>query len=207
VPTGARSGYDGTAFNGRAALTDGRAVAGTYYENFVRTDSGFVAVSVVFFQDDLEIARAADAVAPVSPPSVQREPAVDAPAGPAPGTPPVGRVAPRIDGGPPSRDNDRVDPGRTASPSLPDLTLEVLRARRVAIPMSYPGAVGWRFVSGEGTSLGALSGMAADPFVVRWDRLAPIGGAWVDRFQLDFADGTTRELAVRIAVRAPGLVE
>ena len=89
VPTGARSGYDGAAFNGRAMLTDGRPVAGTYYENFVRTDSGFVAVSIVFFQDDLEIARAADGVSPVRAPTTPRAPAVEAPAGPAPATPPT----------------------------------------------------------------------------------------------------------------------
>jgi len=208
LPTGARSGYDGAAFNGRAALTDGRAVAGTYYENFVRTDNGFVAVSIVFFQDDLEIARAADGMAPVLPPPAERAPAVETPAGPAPITPLVGWVAPRIENVPSVRDPDPVGPGRrTPWPPLPDVTLEVLRARRVAIPLSYPGAVAWRFVSGEGTALGALSGGIADPFVARWDRLAPVGGAWVDRFQLDFADGTMRELAVRIAVRAPGLVE
>jgi hypothetical protein len=208
LPTGARSGYDGAAFNGRAALTDGRAVAGTYYENFVRTDNGFVAVSIVFFQDDLEIARAADGMAPVLPPPAERAPAVETPAGPAPSTPLVGWVAPRIENEPSVRDPDPVGPGRgTPWPPLPDVTLEVLRARRVAIPLSYPGAVAWRFVSGEGTALGALSGGIADPFVARWDRLAPVGGAWVDRFQLDFADGTMRELAVRIAVRAPGLVE
>lgn len=208
LPTGARSGYDGAAFNGRAALTDGRAVAGTYYENFVRTDNGFVAVSIVFFQDDLEIARAADGMAPALPPPAERAPAVETPAGPAPSTPLVGWVAPRIENVPSVRDPDPVGPGRgTPWPPLPDVTLEVLRARRVAIPLSYPGAVAWRFVSGEGTALGALSGGIADPFVARWDRLAPVGGAWVDRFQLDFADGTMRELAVRIAVRAPGLVE
>ncbi|MHB8631777.1 MAG: hypothetical protein ACYC9W_07610, partial [Candidatus Limnocylindria bacterium] len=38
VGTGGASAYDGVAFNGRAALTDGRTVAGTYYENYVRTD-------------------------------------------------------------------------------------------------------------------------------------------------------------------------
>ena len=213
VPTGGRSGYDGAAFNGRAALTDGRPVAGTYYENFVRTDGGFVAVSIVFFQDDLEIARAVDGATPVRPPSAPSAPAAPAvgpPAGPTPVppvAPAVGWVAPRVENGPPSRDPDRVGPGRALWPPLPDLALEVLRARRVAIPMSYPGAVAWRFVSGEGTALGQLSGGPADPFVVRWDLLAPVGGAWVDRFQVDFADGTMRELAVRIVVRSPGLVE
>ena len=45
VGTGASSAYDGAAFNRRAVMTDGRAVAGTYYENYVPTDRGFVPVS------------------------------------------------------------------------------------------------------------------------------------------------------------------
>ncbi len=35
VATGAPSAYDGRAFNGRGTLSDGRALAGTYYQNFV----------------------------------------------------------------------------------------------------------------------------------------------------------------------------
>ena len=57
VGTGASSAFDGTAFNGRRALGDGRSVAGTYYENYVLGDGGFVPVSIVFFQDDAELAR------------------------------------------------------------------------------------------------------------------------------------------------------
>jgi len=57
VGTGDESVFDGTSFNGRARLTDGREVAGTYYENYVLTADGFVPVSVVFFQDDAELAR------------------------------------------------------------------------------------------------------------------------------------------------------
>ncbi len=219
VPTGAWSGYDGSAFNGRAALTDGRAVAGTYYENYVRTDAGFLAVSIVFFQDDIEVARASQAAAQVPQGrSVPPAATVDAPAvppQPAPLAPPIGSVDPRVDAGPLRRDPDPIrrdpDPVRrpdpSASPSLPGMTLEVLRARRAAITFTYPGAVGWRFISGEGVALGRVSGGTADRFIARWDRLAPVGGAWLDRFQVDFADGTTRELMVRVAVRAPGLVE
>ena len=219
VPTGTSSGYDGSAFNGRAALTDGRAVAGTYYENYVRTENGFVAVSIVFFQDDLETARASRATPPPSQgdpvppaagaPTMPAQPSPPVPAGrPLPPVTPVGSVDPRIDDGPLRRDPDparRPDPG--ASPPLPAITLEVLRARRTEIAFAYPGAVGWRFISGEGVALGRSSGAPGDRFVARWDRLAPVGGAWLDRFQVDFADGTIRELVVRVAVRAPGLVE
>src|SRR2546428_10193216 len=58
VGTGDTSAFDGEAFNGRRALGDGRAVAGTYYENYVLGDAGFLPVSIVFFQDDAELARA-----------------------------------------------------------------------------------------------------------------------------------------------------
>ena len=209
VPTGASSGYDGSAFNGRATLTDGRSVAGTYYENFVRTDNGFVAVSVVFFQDDLEVARANRTVtqAPQGH-SIPTAPTAEGPAMPAPLAPPVGRVDPRVDEGPLPRDLDPVRrPDPTTPPPLPSVALEVLRARRAAISLAYPGAIGWRFISGEGVVLGVLRGGMSDRFVMRWDRLAPAGGAWLDRFQVDFADGTTRELVLRATVRAPGLVE
>lgn len=209
VPTGASSGYDGSAFNGRAALTDGRAVAGTYYENYVRTDNGFTAVSIVFFQDDLEVARAREAAAQAPQgPALRPIGTVNAPPASAPLAPAVGSVDPRVDDGRLPRDLDpvrRPDPAMAAP--LPGLDLEVLRARRAAITLSYPGAIGWRLVSGEGVVLSATSGGAGDRFVARWDRLAPVGGAWVDRFQIAFADGSTRELAVRVIVRAPGLVE
>ena len=57
VGTGTSSAFDGSAFNGRRTLGDGRSVAGTYYENYAFIDGGFVPVSVVFFQDDAELAR------------------------------------------------------------------------------------------------------------------------------------------------------
>jgi len=66
VATGTGSTFDGTAFNGRAALTDGRSVAGIYYENFFRTDAGFVSFGIVFFQDDAETAAPAEAALPAA---------------------------------------------------------------------------------------------------------------------------------------------
>ncbi|MDO8563083.1 MAG: hypothetical protein Q7S25_04485, partial [Candidatus Limnocylindria bacterium] len=68
VSTGSASALDGAAFNGRLTLTDGRPVAGTFYENFVRTAAGFVPVSVVFFQDDAELRRMAAAPPPAPEP-------------------------------------------------------------------------------------------------------------------------------------------
>ena len=213
VPTGARSSYDGAAFNGRAALTDGRSVAGTYYENYIRTDDGYIPVSVVFFQDDLEVARATRSLAPVtqplSVPAPQRTLAIAAPT-----EPPSGAVTPQVDRAdrPGAFDERAVTvpgavPGRSAPAPLPDRVIEVLRSRRIGISFAGPGVVGWRFASGEGIALGPLSGGAVEQFFVRWDHLAPLGHAWVAHFFVDHADGTTRDLAIRVTVRAPGLVE
>jgi hypothetical protein len=207
VPTGGSSGYDGAAFNGRAALTDGRSVAGTYYENFVRTDSGYIPVSIVFFQDDQEIARAGRTDVPASgstPLTSAPAPAVSAPAGAvAPIVDPAGGRAPideREDRVPP------VAPGRPTFAPAPDRSFEVLRARRIALSLDGPGVVRWRFVSGDAVALGPLGGGAAERFFARWDRLAPSGESWVTRFLVDLADGTTREIAIRVTVRAPGLI-
>ena len=98
-------------------------------------------------------------------------------------------------------------PGRAAPSPLPDRPIEVLRGRRMAISFLEPGLVGWRFVSGEGTVIGPVSGAAGQDCWLRWDRLAPVGGAWVARFALEFGDGVSRELALRVTVRAPGLLE
>lgn len=211
VGTGGSSAYDGAAFNGRASMTDGRAVAGTYYENYIWTDAGFVPVSVVFFQDDSEIARASTAIqpqpaAPVlsapapgsgSRPAFEPAPVLTPVAGPSA----VGVVSPIID------DRDDLVPAAPASPApLPERSIEVLRGRRIELPFG-DGIRGWRFVSGECVALGPLSGTASDPFVARWDRLAPAGATWLVRFLVDRADGTSQQLVVRVAVRAPGLVE
>jgi hypothetical protein len=207
VSTGASSGYDGTAFNGRASLTDGRAVAGTYYENYVRTDGGFVPVSVVFFQDDLEIARASRAA--------QRRPAGPAAAAVPPAAPPpavladpraTGGIGPVVERADPSPIAPGLIPLREPKP-LSDRSIEVLRGRRTSISLSGQGVRTWRLLSGEGVALGALAGTVDDPFVARWDRLPSPGATWVVRFVVDRVDGTSGELVVLVAVRAPGLVE
>jgi hypothetical protein len=206
VGTGGSSAYDGAAFNGRAALTDGRAVAGTYYENYIRSDGGFVPVSVVFFQDDSEIARAiaaaqSQASAPLTPdPLPVVVPAV------IPSRPPTGASAPFVD----REDPSPVAPAPSsvrASVLLPDRSIEVLRGRRTTLSFEGDDVRAWRFLSGEGVSLGALAGTRGDPFVARWDRLAPPQSMWVVRFLVDYADGTSHEHVFRVAVRAPGLVE
>lgn len=213
VATGARSSLDGSAFNGRGALTDGRPVAGTFYENFVRTDAGFVAVSVVFFQDDLEIARAARPADPVS--ARVGGPQISPPGPPAAAASPSGVAAPVIDIAPgrPEPLGGRVIPAAPNAPSraapgaLPERQIEVLRGRRMTISFPDPGLVGWRFISGEGTVIGPVSGAAGQDCSMRWDRLPPVGGTWVARFVLEFGGGVGRELAIRVTVRAPGLLE
>jgi hypothetical protein len=204
VTTGAGSVYDGASFNGRASMTDGRAVAGTYYENYVRTEGGFVPVSVVFFQDDSEIARLSRAPdpRPAAPAGPSVEPAL-APAVLA-GLPPSGTIAPLVD-----REDPRpIGPGTVpALPRLPDRSIEVLRGRRTTLSLSGDGVAAWRLRSGESVALGARAGTAGEPFVARWDRLAPPNTTWAVRFVLEYADGTDRELVVRVTVRAPGLVE
>lgn len=204
VVTGGSSGYDGAAFNGRAALTDGRSVAGTYYENYIWTEAGFVPVSVVFFQDDSEIAREQSrARAEPSPAgAAQRSPAPSS----GPGQDATSTIAPPVPGEPSAAPAPTPSPVRP-SVLLPDRSIEVLRGRRTTTSFLGGDVRSWRFVSGEGVALGALTGTAADPFIARWDVLPPPGVTWVVRFLVWYADGTTHERVLRVAVRAPGLVE
>lgn len=196
VGTGRASAFDGAAFNGRTVMGDGRAVAGTYYENYALTADGFAAVSIVFFQDDSETgARGGVATEPATArPDIQAQDD-------------RGRIAPIVE---PSA---RVPGEGGREPSrlpvvLTDRVIEVLRGRRVAVSVSADPAVRrWRYLSGEAINLGPLSGAADEQFVARWDRLAPPGGTWDVRFVVDYLDGTSRELTLKVTVRSPGLVE
>jgi hypothetical protein len=100
---------------------------------------------------------------------------------------------------------ERIDPAPAAS--RPDRSIEVLRSRRTAISLAGAGVGGWRLVAGDVVLLGPATGRADDPLIVRWDRLAPPGAQWVLRVAIDRTDGTSRDLAIRVTVRAPGLVE
>ncbi len=208
VVTGSRSDFDGAAFNGRAAMADGRSVAGTYYENYIRTDAGFIPVSVVFFQDDLEIARASQGSTPVAPARTPPTAPAVAPVAPKGAvTPAIDLPADRTSPAPVRERSEPAAPSQPAPGPMPDRALEVLRARRIAISFLEPGVVRWRFSDGEAVILGPAGGDASQRFVGRWDRLPPTGGIWVTRFTLEFGDGTARELTIRVSVRAPGLVE
>lgn len=108
VDSGTQSRFDGASFNTRLALADGRAVAGTYYENFVLVGGSFIPVSVVFFQDDSESAGTsppADSPPLVSAPPPLPVPAVPPtpilPAVPAPAPPPGSAVPPPASPAPP----------------------------------------------------------------------------------------------------------
>ena len=194
VPTGGKSAFDGASFNARTTLSDGRPVAGTYYQDYVLTDAGFVAVNIVFFQDDSE--TAAGTAGPAATPI--------APAGPETEAPPTGPIA----AAPTERDTEAPEPTSAPVPAaLADRTIEVLRGRIIGLDLSSLGSVrNWRYVSGEVTVVGPTTGGPGDTFRARWDRLAPPGGAWVVRFAIDLVDGTSRDLAVHVIVRSPGLV-
>src|SRR5206468_4340073 len=142
VGTGASSSFDGSAFNGRRALGDGRAVAGAYYENYVLGADGFVPVSVVFFQDDAELARllASKPTAPPATATPSLPPGTTRPVVPpcCAAERPVAAIPSRT-----SAPTKSIQPGLSLLPvSAPLASLEVLRGRAVSL---YPRA----FVEGR----------------------------------------------------------
>ena len=102
---------------------------------------------------------------------------------------------------------DFISTVRASARTSTDRQDPFVRGRAIGLWFADPGFLGWRYVSGEATVLGASGGGASEPFRARWDRLAPVGRSWTVRFLVDLAGGATRELAVRVTVRAPGLVE
>ena len=231
VGTGTLSSFDGAAFNGRATLTDGRAVAGTYYENYVLTGEGFVPVSVVFFQDDAELARQRAANMP-APGASSAGPAPGASsAGPAPAAPPaatgplpIGGCCSGVERGEIAERERRdieprqvpIRPGVSLAPaSVPLTRIEVLRGRVVSIWLhAFAGdreiAVrAWSLASGDGGEPVTTSGTGATPFRTSWTRLAPPGSAYelVFRLEVDTRETGHRLVDARVAVsvRSPAL--
>ncbi len=143
VGTGAVSEYDGSAFNGRTALDDGRGVAGTYYENFVLSGGTFVPVSVVFFQDDSALAQTspqptpspAPPVAP-TPVPISAIPSTPAPAAATPAPAGVGPTSPAPTPAPTPIAVARIDPIIEPPPPPPPWS-EPTTAPRV--PVIRPG--------------------------------------------------------------------
>lgn len=216
VGTGASSAFDGTAFNGRGALTDGRALAGTYYENFVLTQSGYVPVSVVFFQDDSETRRrgAAPSTPPAAtPPSVTARPATSSAAptprasiAPAPTVGPVMPIAPAA---------PTLRAGVALAPDGPILAAaEVLRGRLVyfwprvfANDMTVP-IRSWRLVSAQPDQISASSG-SVEPLAALWVKMPAAGARWSLRFEIvtDIAPTQRLEAEISVTLRSPALVD
>jgi hypothetical protein len=215
VATGASSAFDGAAFNGRRRLGDGRAVAGTYYENYALTAGGFVPVSVVFFQDDAELARLQ---ALSTPPPVASAPPSSTPTASAP---PITRaccatarpVAMPMPTPPPARP---IRPGVSLVPAgAPLSNVEVLRGRAVALwPRAFVDdgevpVVSWTLIAGDGGAALATTGAGGAPFRTSWQRLAAPGAAYelVFRVEVDMPDGARRtaDATIAVTVRSPAL--
>jgi hypothetical protein len=227
VQTGAASAFDGTAFNGRGALTDGRSLAGTYYENFVLTDGGYVAVSIVFFQDDLETKhddvatkpddmetkrRQADTSSEAATKVVDTSEAAVTRAQPGILTalPPL--VKPQVPTTPARR---TARAGISLASDGPTLaSAEVLRGRLVQFwPRVFVNDVAvpihsWRLVSAEPDHISANTG-SSEPLVAQWIRMPAPGVSWSLRFEI-FSDTSPMErleAQIAITVRSPALVD
>ena len=213
IGTGAASRFDGSAFNGRRALADGRSVAGTYYENYVLTAGGFVPINIVFFQDDADIARALTATPPSSP---------VVPPSPSPTTRAslptccdAARSAAPI-ASPTASPTRPVRPGISLLPvGAPLTTVEVLRGRTVSL---YSRAFvderevpvrSWTVISGDSGDAPVTAGSGTVPFRASWARLAPAGSAYelVFRIEVDIPETGHRvvDAAIAVVVRSPAL--
>ena len=235
VGTGEASAFDGSSFNGRATLRDGRPVAGTYYRDWVLTDSGFVAVNVVFFQDDAELARQ-QAQTPTTEPAAPAAPPATAPAVPGewsePADEPVGgapeRIAPsereccereRVEREPVERlerPAPGIRPGISLRPAGATLSrIEILRGRAISLWLRAfvdgreTAVRSWRLISGDAGTTSVTSGAGTTAFRTSWERLAPAGSAFVLRFGIVAAGPDGREQSVdavlEVIVRSPAL--
>lgn len=217
LDTGASSPFDGTSFNGRGALTDGRALAGTYYENFVLTANGYVPVSIVFFQDDSESKRLASAPSPSSAssaPTATQAPA-DGPVAPgsvvtpAPSFKPIAPIAPIAPAAPRLRAGVALAPDGAALESA-----EVLRGRLVYFwPRAFANDVAvpirsWRLLSAQPDRISASSG-GNEPLAAQWIQMPASGMRWSLRFEIftELAPKERLEAEISITVRSPALID
>jgi hypothetical protein len=227
VDTGASSAFDGTSFNGRGALTDGRALAGTYYENFVLTANGYVPVSIVFFQDDSESKRRAAAPSSSPLPSPSAAPSATA-ATPTPASTPThkdGPVAPRsvVTPGPTFQPISSIAPPaprlRAGVALAPDgatlASAEVLRGRLVYFwPRAFANDIAmpirsWRLLSAEPDHISAASGRGTDPLGAQWLHMPAPGVRWSLRFEVfpETAPAERLEAEISVTVRSPALID
>ncbi|HEV8653906.1 MAG TPA: hypothetical protein VGR85_00135 [Candidatus Limnocylindria bacterium] len=214
VDTGASSTFDGRAFNGRGELTDGRSLAGTYYENFVLTANGYVPVSIVFFQDDSET-RGRDSSS--SPPPATAKPATTS-------VPVVAATALPRGAGPAPSSRPRT-PTPPAAPALragvalaPDgpilVSAEVLRGRLVhfwprAFANDAPVSIrGWRLLSARPDYVSADTG-TTEPFAAQWIRMPAPDVRWSLRFEIftNVAPTERLEAQITVTVRSPALID
>jgi len=214
VDTGASSVFDGGSFNGRGALTDGRALAGTYYENFVLTTNGYVPVSIVFFQDDSESRRGASVPSPSPAPSALAATSVPGSGGvvsrgvvtPAPSFKPTTPIAPAA---------PRLRAGVALAPDGATLgSAEVLRGRLVHFwPRAFANDVAvpirsWRLVSVQPDRISANSGNN-EPLGAQWIQMPASGVRWSLRFEVftELAPRERLEAEISITVRSPALID
>jgi hypothetical protein len=231
VDTGVSSAFDGMAFNGRGALTDGQALAGTYYENFVLTAGGYVPVSIVFFQDDSETKRrqtgsssagatnvAASSEAAATTAAAGSEAAVTSAQ---PGSI-IAQPASSKPQAPTSKPQAPIEPvartlraGISLAPDGPTLaSAEVLRGRLVqfwprvfvddlAVPIRS-----WRLLSAQPDHISAIAG-STEPVTAQWIRMPAPGVSWVLRFEIFSLVAPTKRLETQISitVRSPALVD
>jgi hypothetical protein len=214
VDTGASSVFDGSSFNGRGALTDGRALAGTYYENFVLTTGGYVPVSIVFFQDDSE-SRQRGSVPSPSPAASTPAAAVAPVSGlvgfrgvstPAPSFKPTTAIAPAA---------RRLRVGVALAPDGATLeSAEVLRGRLVhfwprAFANDLPVAIrSWRLLSAQPDRISAAFG-SQEPLAAQWIQMPNSGERWSLRFEIftELAPTERLEAQISITVRSPALID
>jgi hypothetical protein len=219
VRSGAASAFDDHSFNGRARLSDGRAIAGTYYEDFVLTPGGFVAVNIVFFQDDSETREPArSSPAPTRAPASSSTPASSANVRPTPAAVPSSVLDPR------PRPSATTAPPRPAAvtagvalaPDGPVLgSIEVLRGRTLVLwPRAFADGVAvpirsWRLVSGSADVIAPISGSGAEGCAASWLSLSPGGVPFVLRFEAtsDALPGRVVTAAVTVSVRSPALLQ
>ena len=217
VDTGSSSAFDGASFNGRGALTDGRALAGTYYENFVLTTNGYVPVSIVFFQDDSESRRRASAPSPSPAPSAPV--ATSVPGGgalasrgavtPAPSFKPTTPTTPIVPVAPKLRAGVALAPHGATLDSA-----EVLRGRLVHFwPRAFANDVAvpirsWRLVSVQPDRISANSGNN-EPLAAQWIQMPASGVRWSLRFEIftELAPRERLEAEISITVRSPALID
>ena len=229
VGSGALSEFDDRSFNGRARLSDGRPIAGTYYEDFVLTAAGFLSVNIVFFQDDAETREAARP----SPTATART--IPRAATPAPSQPPATTAAPS----PPASSSAPASPLAIASPRpttdpspaprvpvanagvalAPDgpvlASLEVLRGRTIVLwPRAFADGIAvplrsWRLVSGGGDLVSRGSGSSVDGSQMTWIAIPPDRAVSIVRFEVtsDALPGRVLSAALAVTVRSPALLQ